>query len=126
MLDYIMSTASELLPTSRMLDEAFTPNRTFLHDFDTCATTLRMTLPSCTADATVNVGLPSEIMAALGRDNLSMTGLIIDLKKLLPLEEAQAKVTDLQDKLSNHEEMAAEADRCCRRIEALDHGGVRG
>jgi hypothetical protein len=28
--------------------------------------------------------------------------------------------------LSNHEEMAAEADRCCRRIEALDHGGVRG
>jgi hypothetical protein len=36
-----------------------------------------MTLPSCTADATVNIGLPSsEIMAALGRDNLSITGLI--------------------------------------------------
>jgi hypothetical protein len=83
MLDYIMSTASELLPTSRMLlDEAFTPKSTLTHDFDTCATTLRMTLPSCTADATVNIGLPSsEIMAALGRDNLSMTGLIIDLNK---------------------------------------------
>jgi DNA repair exonuclease SbcCD ATPase subunit len=123
MLDYIMSTASELLPTSRMLlDEAFTPKSDFwTHDFDTCATTLRMTLPSCTADATVNVGLPSsEIMAALGRDNLSMTGLIIDLNKASTiLEEAQAKVTDLQDKLSNHEEMAAEADRCSRRIEAL-------
>jgi hypothetical protein len=66
-------------------------------------------------------------MAALGRDNLSMTGLIIDLNKAsTALEEAQAKVTDLQDKLSNHEEMAAEADRCSRRIEALDHGGVRG
>jgi hypothetical protein len=56
---------------------------------------------------------------AVGRDNLSMTGLIIDLNKAsTALEEAQAKV-DLQDKLSNHEEMAAEADRCSRRIEAL-------
>jgi hypothetical protein len=44
-------------------------------------------------------------MAALGRDNLSMTGLIIDLNKAsTALEEAQAKVTDLQDKLSNHED----------------------
>jgi hypothetical protein len=46
-----------------------------------------------------------------------MTGLIIDLKA--STEEPKAKVTDLQDKLSNHEEMAAEADRCSRRIEAL-------
>lgn len=123
MLDYIMSTASELLPSSRMLlDEAFTPKSDFwTHDFDTCATTLQMTLPSCTPDATVNVGLPSsEIIATLGRDNLSMTDLIIDLdKSSVALNDAQARVTDLQDKLSNHEDRVTEAERCSRRIEAL-------
>jgi hypothetical protein len=63
-------------------------------------------------------------MAALGRDNLSDRSDHRSQQSFYRSRRGPAKVTDLQDKLSNHEEMAAEADRCSRRIEALDHGGV--